>query len=92
VKQPEGSLQTMCSDAMIRITITAAAYEAIARTLAFGTVGVEPQLNERGERLIWLEERQLDKLNTIRRSGESYSEAILRLATLWEGHWTHKQR
>jgi hypothetical protein len=27
-----------------------------------------------GEGLIWLEERRLDKLNSFRRSGESYSE------------------
>jgi hypothetical protein len=55
-------------------------------------VVAEPQLNERGERVNWLEERQLHKLNSIRRPGESYSEAIIRLAALWEGHWTHKRR
>jgi hypothetical protein len=76
---------------MIRIAITAEAYEAIARTLALGTVACEPEPNKNGERLIWIEERRLDKLNSIRGSGESYSEAI-RLATLWEGHWTHKRR
>jgi hypothetical protein len=64
----------------------------IERTLALGTVACEPELNENGELLIWLEERQLDKLNSIRRSGESYSEAIIRLAALWEGHWTDKRR
>ena len=63
----------------IVIAITAEAYEAIERTLALGTVAAEPHLNERGERLIWLEERWLDNLNSIRRSGESYSEAIIRL-------------
>jgi hypothetical protein len=46
----------------------------------------EPQLNERGERLIWIEEPWLDKLNSIRRSGERHSEAVIRLAALWEGH------
>jgi hypothetical protein len=55
-------------------------------------VAAEPQLNERGERLFWLAERRLDKLNSIRRSGQSYSEAIIRRATLWEGHWTRKRR
>jgi hypothetical protein len=35
---------------MIRIAITQAAYEAIERTLALGTVACEPQPNERGER------------------------------------------
>jgi hypothetical protein len=65
---------------MVRIAITAEAFEAIARTLALGTVACEPQPNENGERLIWLEERQPDKLNSIRRFGESYSEAIIKLA------------
>ena len=77
---------------MIRIAITRAAYEAIERTLALGTVAVEPQPNENGERLIWLEERWLDKLNSIRRPGESYSEAIIRLSALWEGFPIHKRR
>ena len=75
---------------MNRIAITAEAYEAIARTLALGTVKCEP--NEKGERVIWIEECWLDKLNSIRRYGENYSEAIIRLATLWEGHWTRKRR
>jgi hypothetical protein len=75
---------------MARIAITAEAYDAIACTLALGTVVVEPQPSENGERLIWIEERRLDKLNSIGRSGESYSEAIIRLAALWEGHWTQK--
>jgi hypothetical protein len=77
---------------LTRISITPAAFETIERTLAFGAVAAELQLNEKGERLIWLEERQLDKLNSICRPGESYSEAIIRLAALWEGHWTHKRR
>jgi hypothetical protein len=34
---------------MIRITITPAAYEAIAGTLPWGTVGVEPQRAENGD-------------------------------------------
>jgi hypothetical protein len=71
---------------MVRIAISQAAHEAIERTLALGTMVCEPQPNENGERLIWLEDRWLDKLNSIRRSDENYSEAIIRLATLWEGH------
>jgi hypothetical protein len=54
---------------MIRIAITPEAYEAIARTIAFGTVACDPQPNENGERLIWLDGRWLDKLNAIRGSG-----------------------
>jgi hypothetical protein len=77
---------------LIRIAITPAAYEAIERTLALGTVAVEPQVKEKGERLIWLQERQVDKLNSIRRPGGSYSEAIIRLPALWEGFPTHKRR
>jgi hypothetical protein len=41
---------------MIRIAITQAAYEAIERTLALGTVACVPQPNENGERLIWIKE------------------------------------
>jgi hypothetical protein len=36
--------------------------------------------NENGQRLIWLERRMLDKLNSYRRAAESYSDVILRLA------------
>jgi hypothetical protein len=75
---------------MIRIAIAAEAQEAIAGTLALGTVACEPQPNENGERLISLEECWIDKLNSIRRSGESYSGAIIRLSALWGGHWTYK--
>ena len=37
---------------MIRIAITEAAFEAIARTLPLGSVAIELYFNERGERLI----------------------------------------
>jgi hypothetical protein len=43
---------------LIRIAITPAAFEAIERTLALGAVAAEPQVNEKGERLIWLEPRR----------------------------------
>jgi hypothetical protein len=39
---------------MVRIAISQAAFDAIARTLPFGSVGFENKVNERGERLIWL--------------------------------------
>jgi hypothetical protein len=41
---------------VIRIAITVAAFEAIARTLALGSLGFENKTNERGERLIWLDQ------------------------------------
>jgi hypothetical protein len=40
---------------MIKITITQAAFEAIAATLPLGSVGYENKTNANGERLIWLE-------------------------------------
>jgi hypothetical protein len=54
---------------MIQIAITPTAFEAIERTLALGIMAAEPQVNEEGERLIWLEPRFVDKLNSIRRPG-----------------------
>jgi hypothetical protein len=40
---------------MVRIAISQAAFEAIARTLTLGSVGYENATNEQGERLIWLD-------------------------------------
>jgi hypothetical protein len=40
---------------MIRIAITQAAFDAICATLPLGSVGYENQIDERGERLIWLD-------------------------------------
>jgi hypothetical protein len=65
---------------MIRITITPAAYEAIAATLAFGTVAVEPERARDGSLHIWLDPGVLAKLKALRGHGESYSDVILRVA------------
>ena len=65
---------------MIRIAISQAAFEAIARTLAFGSVSFENKIDEQGERLIWLEPSVVDRLRALRGPGESYSEVILRVA------------
>jgi hypothetical protein len=40
---------------MIKIAISQAAFDAIAATLPLGSVGYENEVNERGERLIWLD-------------------------------------
>jgi hypothetical protein len=64
---------------VIRIAITQAAFEAIARALPLGSMGYENETNERGERLIWIDDRQADKLGAMRGPGESYSDIILRL-------------
>jgi hypothetical protein len=41
----------------------------------------ENKVNEKGERLIWLDPRVVDRLRALRGPGESYSDAILRLAS-----------
>jgi hypothetical protein len=65
---------------MICISITAAAFEAIKATLPVGTVAFEPKVDERGERMIWRAPHVANKLRHLRGPGESYSDAILRLA------------
>jgi hypothetical protein len=65
---------------MIRIAITQAAFDTIAATLPLGSVGYENEINERGERLIWLEPNVVNRLRAMRGPGESFSDVILRLA------------
>jgi hypothetical protein len=66
---------------MIRIAITATAYDAIAASLPLGSVGYENATTARGERLIWLERSVIDRLRSLRGPGESFSDVILRMAT-----------
>jgi hypothetical protein len=70
---------------MIRIAITPAAFEAIAATLALGTVAVEPERAEDGNVHIWLDPGVLAKLKALREPSESYSDVILRLSVGAEG-------
>ena len=65
---------------MIRIAISIEAFEAIERTLPVGSVAIEPHVNERGERYVWLAPNVVDRLKALRRAGESYSDVILRIA------------
>ena len=65
---------------MIRIAISQAAFEAIVRTLPFGSVSFENKMTENGERLIWLEPRVVDRLRSLRGPGEDYSKVILLVA------------
>ena len=65
---------------MIKIAISEAAFEAIAQTPLRGSVGVEPEANERGERTVWLNRMVADRLVGMRRPGESMSDVILRIA------------
>jgi hypothetical protein len=48
--------------------------------MPIGSVGYENKLNEKGERLIWLDPGVVDRLRSLRGPGESYSDVILRLA------------
>ena len=65
---------------MVRIAITAEAFEAIARTLPVGSVGFENKTDEQGQRLIWLDRAVVDRLRAMRGTGESFSDVILRIA------------
>jgi hypothetical protein len=64
---------------MIRISITAAAFEAIPK-LPFGSAVFERDPNGDGEHQIWLARSVVDRLAAMRGPGESYSDVILRLA------------
>jgi hypothetical protein len=54
---------------MIRIAITEAAFEAIARTLPLGSVGYENAVDAEGQRLIWLDRAVVDRLRLLRGGG-----------------------
>jgi hypothetical protein len=64
---------------MIRITITPAAYAAIADTLP-SSVGVEQARAPNGDCFIWLAPAVVDRLRAMRAPGQSYSDVILLLA------------
>lgn len=55
---------------MIRITITAAAFEAIAATQP-SSVGVEQNRAPNGEYFVWLDPKYVDRLRAMRGPGES---------------------
>jgi hypothetical protein len=65
---------------MIRIAITAAAFDAIAKTLPLGSVGYERENADAAERFIWLEPHIVNKLRHLGGPGESFSDVILRVA------------
>ncbi len=64
---------------MIRISISPAAYAAIAPTLP-GGVGVEAQRARNGDYFVWLDPAVVNRLAAMRGPGESYSDFIIRLA------------
>jgi hypothetical protein len=70
---------------VIRISITTAAFEAIASTLPLGSVAFESETNARGERFVWLPTAIVNRLSAMRGRGESYSDVILRLVEIEDG-------
>jgi hypothetical protein len=65
---------------LIRIAITAAAFNAVAKTLPVGSFAYEPETTADGGRFIWIDRRARGQLDALRGPGESYSEIILKLA------------
>ena len=51
---------------MVRIAISRAAFDAIAKTLPLGSVSFENKTNQNGERLIWLAPNVVDRLRALR--------------------------
>jgi len=47
---------------MVCIAISQSAFDEIAKTLPLGSVGFENKVNEKGERLIWLDPAVLARL------------------------------
>jgi hypothetical protein len=54
---------------MIRIAVTQAAFEVIARSLPLGNVSFENETDEQGQRLIWLDCAMVDRLRAMRGLG-----------------------
>ena len=64
---------------IVRISIAAAAFDAISATLPLGSVGLEREPDAQGERMIWVEASVVDRLRVMRGLSESYSDVNLRL-------------
>jgi hypothetical protein len=67
---------------MIRIAITAVAFDAVSKTLPFGSVTYEPQVTTDGGCFIWIDRHARSQLDALRRPDEDYSCVILRLAAM----------
>jgi hypothetical protein len=60
----------------------AKAFDAVAAMLSLGSVAYEVEVTAKGERLVWLESRVVDKLAALRGPDESYRNVILRLVQI----------
>jgi hypothetical protein len=67
---------------VIRIAISQAAFDAIAATLPLGSVCYENEVNEQGERFVWLAANVVNRLKAMRAAGGSYSDVILKLVEI----------
>jgi hypothetical protein len=85
---------------VIRIAISAEAFDALASTLPLGSVGYEKETNERGERLIWRDHAVLARLkacaNRARATATPFSgwrkRRLDELDSAFESPWlTHKR-
>ena len=65
---------------MHRIAVSPRAYRAIKASLPAGSVVYPPERNARGQYLLWLSEPEANRLAALRRRGESYGDAVIRLA------------
>jgi hypothetical protein len=65
---------------VIRISVSLAAFEAIAAAMPLGSVGYEAERTSVGNVFIWLDPRAISQLNYLRGPGEDYSAVILRIA------------
>jgi hypothetical protein len=61
---------------MVRIGVTPAAFEAICASLPIGSIAYVPDLDQKGERLIWLEDAMADRLGATRGPCEGYSDVM----------------
>jgi hypothetical protein len=64
---------------LVRISISQAAFDAVAATLPLGSVAYEKELSSTGQCFVWLEPVVINRLRAMRGPGESYSDVILRL-------------
>jgi hypothetical protein len=66
--------------AVIAISITPEAYEAVKATLPEAADSWPAQTDDRGLIRVWLDRQFVDRLRAMRGPGESYSDVILQLA------------
>jgi hypothetical protein len=72
---------------MVRIAISAEAFEAIAATMPLGSVGYENERTAKGERLIWLEARGGDPEEPLTQAARLVGQLVQPCA---DGHSSEK--